>query len=341
MIRFLLSFCLILLNQSLYSQAETIFEIRAQQLTGVTVTSEGRIFTNFPRWRSKVTFSVLEVDPSGVSHRPYPDDRWNSWQPGMAISDSVFVAVQSVVASGDELFVLDTRNPLFQGVLGAPKVFVFNLKTDSLIQTYTFDAGSFHSNSYINDLRIDRKRAKAYFTDSGNSGLIILDLQTGNSRRILDDHPSTSAETDHLEIDGKKWDGTVHSDGIAFNPIEDRLYYHALTAYTLYALPAEVLEDKEEDIISNIIDLGNTPAPDGMIVDQKGNLYMADLEHHQIVYRDASGKLHVLLQGEEVKWADTFSIYDGYLYYTNSRIHEAGEDISNMYFQINRIPLPE
>lgn len=245
------------------------------------------------------------------------------------------------MASKNKLYVLDTRNPFFQGVQGAPRIFVFSLETNDLEKIYVLEEASFHPDSYINDLRIDHKRNFAWFTDSGNSGLVMLNLINGESRRILDAHPSTSAETDHLVINGKQWGNPVHSDGIALDANKELLYYHALTGYTLYALPLSELPIENTTPEALVMNLGKTPAPDGMITDEKGNLYMADLENHKIVYRTPSGELKVLLEGAQVRWADTFSIYNGYLYYTNSRIHEAGNDISDLDFQIMRVALPE
>ncbi|MFV1919095.1 hypothetical protein VPH46_06635 [Sphingomonas sp. MJ1 (PH-R8)] len=42
------------------------------QVTGVTVSPEGRIFVNFPGWTDDAPVSVAEVLPDG-SLRPYPD----------------------------------------------------------------------------------------------------------------------------------------------------------------------------------------------------------------------------------------------------------------------------
>ncbi|MBL7474080.1 L-dopachrome tautomerase-related protein [Robertkochia sediminum] len=322
------------------AQAEPVAMIKGQQLTGVTVSDSGRVFTNFPQWREGVENAVIEIDTSGNDHQPYPNKNWNRWKPGDTITNDLFVAVQSVVAFKEYLYVLDTRNPFFQGVQGAPTIFVFNLNTDSLVRAYELSENSFHADSYINDLRIDPKRNKAWFTDSGHPGLVILDLDSGVSTRILDAHPSTTAETDQLTIDGKAWSNTVHSDGIALDSNKDLLYYHALTGYTLYALPLDQLNEGSTPPEALVISLGKTPAPDGMITDRKGNLYMADLEGHKIVYRTPEGNMQTLIEGPNVKWADTFSIYNGYLYYTNSKIHMAGPDVSNMEFEIYKVPLP-
>jgi sugar lactone lactonase YvrE len=77
-----------------------------------------------------------------------------------------------------------------------------------------------------------------------------------------------------------------------------------------------------------------------MIIDKSGNLFLADLEHNKIMKLEiSSGIISVFAEGQEIKWADTFSIYNNELYFTNSRINEAQGDISKMEFSINKIKI--
>lgn len=311
-----------------------------QQVTGVTVSDEGRIFANFPRWRKGVENSVVEVHKNG-SATAFPNKNWNTWEVGQPISDSIFVAIQSVVAFENNLYVLDTRNPLFKGVINAPKIFVFNLKSNELTKIYTLSKESFHQNSYINDLRVDKQHQKIYFTDSGSAGLVVLDLMTGQSKRVLDQHYSTLSEQDFLTFNGKKWNNSVHSDGIALDTKNNLLYYHALTGYNLYAISTDVLiNGNQEEIEKNVQFIAKTPAPDGMIFDKNNILYLADLENDKIMsLNPTTKKLTIFAKGEKVKWADTFSIHKNELYYTNSRINETGNDISAMIFEIYKVKI--
>ncbi|TXD85594.1 hypothetical protein ESY86_03050 [Subsaximicrobium wynnwilliamsii] len=311
-----------------------------QQVTGVSISDQGRLFANFPRWSAGVEQSVVEIEENGDSNT-FPDKKWNSWNMEQPINDSLFIGVQSVIAMEDHLYVLDTRNPLFKGVLDNPRVFVFDLKNNKLTRTYIFQEDSFHKDSYINDLRIDKKKQKAYFTDSGHAGLVVLDLVSGTTKRVLNDHPSTLAETDHLVIDGKRWDNTVNSDGIALDTKNNLLYYHALSGYSLYAVPTDILiNGTEATIQKNVKLIKKTPAPDGMILDEKGNLYFADLENHSIMKLEVStGAMTVFAKDPKIRWADTFSIYKNVLYYTNSRINEVTGPITEMTFDIHKISL--
>ena len=319
----------------------TIVEVatfKGQQVTGVTVSDKKRVFANFPRWRKGVENSVIEVKENGEPI-PYPDKKWNSWEIGDTITDSVFVAVQSVVAFEGDLYVLDTRNPRFNGVKSSPRVFNFDLNSNQLKKIFVFSDDSYQKNSYINDLRIDKKNHKAYFTDSGHGGIVVLDLKTGETKRVLDNHFSTCAEETQLVFNGKTWKASVHSDGIALDTQNDVLYYHALTGYNLYSVPTRLLiNGTPEEIEKSVQLVMKTPAPDGMIFDNKGNLYLADLENDKIMKLDVKNKkMEVIAEGEKIKWADTFSIYKNELYYTNSRIFEATGKAQELNFTINKI----
>ncbi|WP_372645308.1 L-dopachrome tautomerase-related protein [Ancylomarina sp.] len=331
-------------NQKSTSDKSDVIEVvqfKGQQVTGVSVSHTGRVFVNFPRWRESVENSVVEVAADGKIIS-YPSEKWNKWEIGKSISDSVFVAIQSVVAHNDDLYVLDTRNPLFAGVKDAPRLFVFDLNTNRLKDILVLSPKSYKPTSYINDLRIDERNNCIYMTDSGEPGLVVLNLSTKESKRVLDHHYSTRAETDHLTINGVKWNNTVHSDGIAFNSKTNRLYYHSLTGYNLYSVSADLLNNGDKEQIEADVKLvAKTAAPDGMIFDDKGNLYFADLENNKIQYLTPDGKINTLCEGEKIRWADTFSIFNGYLFYTNSRINETQNGVSDLTFSINKIKIED
>lgn len=324
-----------------------VIAFEGHQVTGVTITEDGRMFANFPRWREGVPFSVVEVMPNG-SFKPYPNESWNSWsgQP----QPQQFTCVQSVVAHRGSLYVLDPASPMMQGVVGKARLFEFDLATNQLKNKWEFSSDIAPTKSYLNDLRVDERHGKIYITDSGLGALVVLDPATGEARRLLANHASTKAENVNLRFEGQEWTQNgkqpqVHADGIALSPNQDSLYYHALTGYTLYRVPTTALADASlapDALQRQVQDLGKTPAPDGMIFDSRGNLYMADLENNSIVYRTPAGELKTLVQDNSIRWADTFTLgSDNMLYFTTSRINEASGDISNLTFSIYKTPLAQ
>lgn len=325
------------MESSVPSSVTEVTSFRGLQVTGITIDSEGRMFVNFPRWRDDIPFSVAEICPNGF-RKPYPDLDMNTWEEGDETTSDTFVCVQSVVARSGKLYVLDTKNPGMKQLIGTPTIYVFDLKTDRLVHAYPLTE-SVKSSSYTNDLRIDEKNDKIYLTDSGVPGLIVVDRETGENYRMLDGHPFTTAEVNHIDAGGKEYVATVHSDGIALDEKNDILYFHALTGYTLYGIPTRQLirREIEEDKIFRM----HTPAPDGMLLDDKGNLYMGDLEKNAIVYLTPDKKeIRTLAEGAPISWPDTFALWNGELYFTNSRIQEAAGDISELVFPIDKIKLP-
>ena len=84
--------------------------------------------------------------------------------------------------------------------------------------------------------------------------------------------------------------------------------------------------------------LARTPAPDGLWYDaERGLTYMADLERQAVVSVSDAGEVRVLAQGDHIGWADTFSMHDGWLYFTNSKLPQAGSNVSGMVFPVWRM----
>ncbi len=326
-----------------------VAEFHGIQVTGVTVDDSGRIFASFPRWRDNLAFSVVEIGPQGEV-TPYPNKEWNSWN-GKPTKNT-FTCVQSVIAHGKSLFVLDPANPKLDGVIGEPKLYEFNLGTNQLIRTFSFNRKVAPKNSYLNDFRIDDKNGKVYITDSGIGGIVVLDTLSGNSRRVLDTHASTKAESVTLLVNGKPFlmkgrAPHIHSDGIALSDDDKYLYYHALTGYHLYRIPTQMLIDPHISapvLASHVENIGITPAPDGMMFDPKGNLYMADLERNAVAYRTPEGSMQILIQDERIQWPDTFALdQKNNLIFTDSLLQRApaGTPADDLTFTIYKVALPK
>lgn len=327
-----------------------LVEFRGIQVTGVALASDGRMFASFPRWRKDVPFSVVEILPDG-RHSPYPNDEWNEWK-GEA-SKEKFTSVQSILVDGNSLFVLDSSNPENKKVLGKAKLFEFNLVGDELKNVWEFDSKIAPENSNLADMRIDHKNQQVFITDSGLGGIVSLDLKTGVAKRLLDKHPSTKAENVTLTVDKELYllkNGDrpkVHSEGIAISPVDNKLYYHALTGYQLYRVPTKELSQTVRDetqLVKKIEKLGVTPAPDGMIFDKKGNLYMADLERNAVSYRTPDGDMKILIQDERIQWPDSFVIDEkNNLIFTDSLMQTAriGDRVDDKTFRIYKVSLPQ
>jgi sugar lactone lactonase YvrE len=303
----------------------------AQQVTGITVASDGRIFVNFPYWSDGHSVSVAELnEKSGLA--PYPDENWNSSEGPV---DRRFVCVQSVVADDQgALWVLDPASVKFEGVVsGGAKLVKIDLKTNKVVRDIVFPDSVASKKSYLNDVRIDTQNGFAFVTDSGIGGLVVVDLKNGQSRRVLQNHPSTKGEpsvTLNIEgvklIDPKSGEPVqIHSDGIAYDKEGGFIYYQALTGRTLYRIPVRDLENinlTDADLSKSIETVATVPAADGLAF-RNGFIYSTAIEQDAIVRTNlATKQLEVVTKDARLKWPDTLSFGpDGSLYVTNSQIH--------------------
>lgn len=307
----------------------------SDQVTGIAVSKQGRIFVNFPRWDKDPLYSVAEVMPDG-SLRPYPDAGWNRWGMDEANHpEAHFVCVQSVYVDDDDfLWILDPASPAFKGVVsGGVKLLKVNLATDLVERVIPFDDSVAPTSSYLNDVRIDPAEDVAYITDSGAGAILVVDLASGKSRRLLADHPSTKSEPGYVPvIDGKELRNEsgqapkIHADGIAVDAEGEYLYYHALVARTLYRIKTSYLKDArftEPQLAAHVEKVAETGAVDGMLMDENDNLYLTALEENAIKrYLIDSDTFEMVVQDGLIQWPDSMSISpDGYLYFTASQIN--------------------
>jgi sugar lactone lactonase YvrE len=302
------------------------------QWTGVAVAAGERIFVCFPRWSDMVPVSVAELNPDG-SLNSYPDTAWNQWAPGMSAADH-FVCVQSVVVDAENfLWILDPANPYFAGVVpGGPKLLKVDLASNSIIKRYYFDSSIAPTNSYLNDVRIDTAKQIAYITDSGAGAIIVLDLSSGQMRRVLADHYSTKSDKAILTIEGKQWrrkDGSfpqVHADGIALDPFGDYLYYQALTGRNLFRIHTRVLRDfstTKEAIAKEVQPIVHHGGTDGMAFAKDGNLYLTGIEYNAIRRAHPNQHIETVAVDERFSWPDSIAVDEnGALFITTSQIHK-------------------
>jgi sugar lactone lactonase YvrE len=305
------------------------------QVTGVTVTRQGRIFVNFPRWSEDAPVSVAELLADGKL-RPYPDEEWNAWRNSrkdeLSPNDH-WVCVQSVVGDHEgHLWVLDPAAPAQDKLVsGGAKLVKIDTSRNRVAQTIAFDESVAPQGSYLNDVRFSLDGKHAFITDSGAQGaLLVVDLAASSSRRVLDGHPSTQVEKDvQIKADGevlRRTDGRgveFSADGIAMSPDGKWLYWQAIKGRTLYRAPTQALSDAslKPDALAALVErVGENGPADGLLIDPEGRMYVTAVEEHAIKVREGD-QLRVLVQDERLRWPDTFAQGpDGTLYVTDSRI---------------------
>jgi len=318
------------------SQARLVEVARFEhQVTGVTVTKQGRIFVNFPRWTEDTEVSVAELLPDG-SLRAYPDAQWNAWRNSRKDeleAGKHWVCVQSVVADHEgNLWVLDPAAPAQDRIVpGGPKLVKIDHATNQVVQVIGFDESVAPQGSYLNDVRFSPDGQVAYITESGAKGaIVVVELASGKARRVLDGHPSTQPEKDvQVRFEGKvlrRTDGRgveFSADGIALSPEGDWLYWQAIKGRTLYRVPTASLRDASlaaDQLARKVEKVGENGPADGLLMDPQGRLYVSAVEENAVKVREGD-QLRTLLRDERLRWPDTFAQGpDGTVYVTASHI---------------------
>ena len=135
------------------AELEIVARFDGPMPTGVTVSREGWIFVNVPKWGDDVCFTVAEVrDGQPVAYPNQAFNDTNDVDPAAGL-----VSVQSVVvAPADRLWILDTGSPLFKPTrYGGPKLVSVDLATDTVAKTILFPPNVALPTTYLNDVRFD------------------------------------------------------------------------------------------------------------------------------------------------------------------------------------------
>src|SRR6202000_1212071 len=88
-------------------ELEEVATFPHQQVTGITVSSKGRLFVCFPDWSDDHSISVAQI--VARAPKPYPDAAFNA---NAGAPDKHWICVQSVVMDDESnLWVLDPASP--------------------------------------------------------------------------------------------------------------------------------------------------------------------------------------------------------------------------------------
>jgi len=311
---------------------ELVFSDDTYQLTGVARQPSGRLWVNYPRWSDIYRYAVITAE--GNTATPYPNEAFNNWQPGQD-GQNKWVCVQSVyVDDGGGLWVLDPAAPMMKTIQGnGAKLVKMNNTTNLPERSYSF-MNVVPDTAYVNDVRIDVNKNFAYLSESKGGGIIVVNLSSGEMRRVLSTHYSVKSDPNYKYIiDGRELmkegkAAKINSDGIALTPDGNWIYYKPLTDDKLYRIQTQFLRDfgmSDSDLGTKVEDLGHFASTDGMIFDGSGNLYLGDPQNYRILKISPDHKMTTLIKDDRLIWPDSYSIADNYLYISCSQIQKQPE----------------
>ncbi|MEM6278523.1 MAG: L-dopachrome tautomerase-related protein [Verrucomicrobiota bacterium] len=248
-----------------------------------------------------------------------------------------------------------------------PKLVAWDSKRDELHQVIVINNQSLTSRSFLRNLVLDPAAPYIYISDPADgisSAIIVVNTQTGLTRRVLQGHRSTQMEPSIvLQLDGRsitvrRPDGEVATPLTGVSPIAvDRrgeyLYYGPRNGSSLFRIKTELLrrEDLATQALESQVD-GVSPKPiaDSMVMDSRGNIYFGDISRGSIDYvfpEDNYLELRLLIQDPRIIWPGGLIMGpDGQLHFFSSQLHRTpffngGKDVTAPPFSLFKTrPLP-
>jgi len=285
---------------------------------GVSTTPSGRLFMVISHVDGSTgTPSVVEFNRTTNTTTAYPDAEWNSYASGKDPATH-FVSINSQRIGPDgNLYVVDTGAPGFgvPAILpGGPKLVQVNITTSTVTRVYSMDNAT-RSDSFLDDVRFHTATGMAYLTDAGSPGFIVLNLATGETRRVLDNDLSTrqympvSAEGTILQNKGKP--DYIYNDQLEVSPCGKYLYFQPASG-GMSVIETKYLEEAyyNSSMNSNTImdqyvqPYAHTPSTGGTAIDAKGVVYVSDTDSQRIISIAPNGTMTTLVQDPRLLWVD-------------------------------------
>lgn len=282
---------------------DVLFELNhAIPPANIAATSDGRIFLSTHQAYGS-TYKLLEITSNG-EFVPYPNEE---------MSRSMFSVLGTVADSQGILWFLDTRWDNHTG-----RVIGWNTKTESLYKIFYITKPYIGDNYILNDLAVDRTNNAIYITDTADAttaGLIILDINSGEVRRVLTGSPSTIPENKNMIIDGNVLPMGDTNARIGVNPItidhnDEWVYFAPMTSEALYRIHTKDLLDKTlsvSQLSSKVQRYADKPMSDGITIDNDGNVYVSDITNNALGVVLTNGEYRQLFQDEKLAWVEGFA----------------------------------
>ena len=289
-------------------------EIIAQSdfpMNGVSVSKDGRVFVSMPQWTSKASPSLGEIINGKVI--AYPGNKWNLFDEDY--SKSRFMNVNAVHYDGvDSIWVVDYAAPFWKKTIkGAQKLVQININTNKVVKVYRFDETILPKNAKLNDVRVDRLNNVAYLSEFGIGAIIVLDLKTAKSKRVLDQHYSTKSNANVITtFEGKEFSTTsLQVNDIELSNDKKTLFYQATGGPILWQIKTKYLRNNSisSKTLENYVDVySKSMTIGGMTIDKDDNLYLGSVQDNAVIKISKNRKQSLIIQDKDILWPDAMSI---------------------------------
>lgn len=317
--------------------------------TAVSTTHEGRVFLVYTRIDgSQGPTCVERKNGSDVA---YPDTDVY-YEPGKDVATHLLRANTQRLGPDGSLWLIDTGSPDLGGapvLPTGPRLVQVNITTDSITRIYNMGNAT-NSRSQLDDVRFHPATGKAYLTDVGSAGILVLDLDSGHAIRVLEDDPSTLAMRPR-SADGsliRNPDASVQytpSDQLEVSPDGTFFYYQpacgGMSRIKTEYLDAAFYNSSMASQLPHLVEFfASTPGTGGTAIDGEGNIYLGDVDRRLIEKIYPNGTRRTLIQDERLSYVDAMLVdSDERLWIPAAQLHLAaafnnGTDRTDLPIQI-------
>jgi sugar lactone lactonase YvrE len=292
----------------------------------VAVSADGRLFASLhPEARPKL--KIVEIVDGEA--RPWPNA---AFQDGAGEPRWFRNVISLRIDRQNRLWTLDNgEHGLHPG-----RLLAFDLKSGEVVHEYRFPRQIAGLGSHLNDFQVSADGKVVYIAEASffakTPALVVYDVERQSARRLLEGHPSVTAEKFTPVVQGRRMValGLVAIrpgvDSIALDPRGEWLYFAPVTSLHMYRARTADLRNEQlsaAELAGRVETWAAKTMSDGITMDSAGNLYLTDPEHSAIVLLRADGTLETLLKDDRLRWPDGFSWGpDGWLYVACSALHQ-------------------
>lgn len=227
----------------------------------------------------------------------------------------------------------------------SPKLLGWDTQNNILKAVHYLPDEASVENSFHQDFAIDEVRRKAFIADMSRGGVIddsnpaivVVDLDTGQARRVLEGHESLQpqagqtmiAEGEPLTFTDEQ--GNTSPVELGLNPIaidaqNEWVYFSTVHPGTLYRIPAEVLGNfamDDAELAAAIEPFAEKPSSDGIAADGEGQVYITNVADNAISIADETGT-RIWVQDDRLVWPDgVYVAPDGSVVATINQLNRA------------------
>ena len=347
---------------------EVYAELQQSGIAAITQMQNGKLIIGYhPFYLTPTTVQVATLNDDRKSSTPYPPagsgllqscrnpdgsflpaqnghyDFCLDWVLGFHADASGILWILDGAKSTDQATGATAKRP---AALHA-KYVGWDTKTNKLFKIIDLDAVTIASSQH-NDFAIDTKRnllvlADEAVGDANNAALVVSDIATGTSRRLLHGDTHVVANADPIRWVAQAgqpaaaWGLGVGVDGITLDKNQEWLYFAPLNGYEMYRVKMDDVANASltnAQLSSRIEFYAKKPYNGGLTIDANNNLYLTEVGAMAIgIIRPDTRKYETYVTDPNMVWPDGVSYNsDGYMYSGAAQLIQTGT------FQDNATP---